>query len=36
MVRRSPIGLFPNILLYEVGTPAAFGFVEWNGRSFIG
>jgi Domain of unknown function (DUF4331) len=24
---------FPNILPYEVGTPAAFGFVEWNGRS---
>jgi Domain of unknown function (DUF4331) len=23
----------PNILPYEVGTPAAFGFVEWNGRS---
>ena len=25
--------LFPNILPYEVGTPAAFGFVGWNGRS---
>jgi len=25
--------LFPNILPYEVGTPAVFGFVEWNGRS---
>jgi hypothetical protein len=25
--------LFPNILPYEVGTPAAFGFAEWNGRS---
>ena len=25
--------LFPNMLPYEVGTPAAFGFVEWNGRS---
>ena len=25
--------LFPNILPYEVGTQAAFGFVEWNGRS---
>ena len=25
----------PNILPYEVGTPAAFGFAEWNGRSFI-
>jgi hypothetical protein len=24
---------FPNILPYEVGTPAVFGFVEWNGRS---
>lgn len=24
---------FPNILPYEVGTTAAFGFVEWNGRS---
>jgi hypothetical protein len=23
----------PNILPYEVGTAAAFGFVEWNGRS---
>jgi hypothetical protein len=23
----------PNILPYEVGTPASFGFVEWNGRS---
>jgi Domain of unknown function (DUF4331) len=23
----------PNILPYEVGTPAAFGFAEWNGRS---
>jgi hypothetical protein len=27
--------LFPNMLPYEVGTPAAFGFVEWNGRSLI-
>ena len=26
---------FPNVLPYEVGTPAAFGFVEWNGRSLI-
>lgn len=26
---------FPNILPYEVGTPAAFGFIEWNGRSLI-
>ena len=26
---------FPNILPYEVGTPAVFGFVEWNGRSLI-
>jgi len=25
----------PNILLYEVGTPAVFGFAEWNGRSLI-
>lgn len=25
--------LFPNMLPYEVGTSAAFGFVEWNGRS---
>ncbi|WP_197077523.1 hypothetical protein [Hyphomicrobium sp. 99] len=24
---------FPNILPYTVGTPAAFGFAEWNGRS---
>jgi hypothetical protein len=24
---------FPNILPYEVGTPASFGFAEWNGRS---
>jgi Domain of unknown function (DUF4331) len=24
---------FPNILAYEVGTPAVFGFAEWNGRS---
>ncbi len=24
---------FPNMLPYEVGTPAAFGFAEWNGRS---
>ncbi|HVM91576.1 MAG TPA: DUF4331 family protein [Terriglobales bacterium] len=27
--------LFPNILPYEVGTPAAFGFAGWNGRSLI-
>jgi len=26
---------FPNVLPYEVGTAAAFGFVEWNGRSLI-
>lgn len=26
---------FPNILPYEVGTPAAYGFAEWNGRSLI-
>jgi len=25
--------LFPNMLPYEVGTPAALGFAEWNGRS---
>jgi hypothetical protein len=25
--------LFPNILPYEVGTSAVFGFAEWNGRS---
>ena len=25
--------LFPNLLPYEVGTPAIFGFAEWNGRS---
>jgi hypothetical protein len=25
--------LFPNILPYEVGTPAVFGFAVWNGRS---
>ena len=25
--------LFPNILPYEVGTPAVLGFSEWNGRS---
>lgn len=24
---------FPNILPYEVGTPAMFGFATWNGRS---
>jgi Domain of unknown function (DUF4331) len=24
---------FPNVLPYTVGTPAAFGFAEWNGRS---
>jgi hypothetical protein len=24
---------FPNILPYEVGTAAVFGFAEWNGRS---
>jgi hypothetical protein len=23
----------PNLLPYEVGTPASFGFLEWNGRS---
>jgi hypothetical protein len=23
----------PNILPYVVGTPAVFGFAEWNGRS---
>ncbi len=25
--------LCPNMLPYEVGTPAVFGFAEWNGRS---
>ena len=25
--------LFPNMLPYRVGSTAAFGFVEWNGRS---
>ena len=25
--------LFPNILPYVVGTPAVFGFAEWNGRT---
>jgi hypothetical protein len=25
--------LFPNILPYIIGTPAVFGFAEWNGRS---
>ena len=25
--------IFPNMLPYEVGTPAVFGFVKWNGRS---
>jgi len=24
---------FPNILPYEIGTPATFGFADWNGRS---
>ncbi len=24
---------FPNVLPYEIGTPAAFGFAGWNGRS---
>jgi hypothetical protein len=24
---------FPNILPYQVGTPAVFGFAKWNGRS---
>jgi len=27
--------LFPNLLPYEVGTQAAFGFAGWNGRSHI-
>jgi Domain of unknown function (DUF4331) len=26
---------FPDILPYEVGTPAVFGFAEWNGRALI-
>ena len=25
--------IFPNLLPYTVGTPAVFGFAEWNGRS---
>jgi hypothetical protein len=25
--------LFPNMLPYEVGTPASLGFIEWNGRT---
>jgi len=25
--------IFPNMLPYEVGTPAVFGMAEWNGRS---
>jgi hypothetical protein len=25
--------LFPNMLPYTIGTPAVFGFAEWNGRS---
>ncbi|MFJ6728452.1 DUF4331 family protein [Streptomyces sp. NPDC091281] len=25
--------LFPNVLPYTVGTPAVYGFAEWNGRS---
>ncbi|GAA0424414.1 hypothetical protein Acor_45250 [Acrocarpospora corrugata] len=25
--------IFPNILPYTVGTPAVYGFAEWNGRS---
>ncbi len=24
---------FPNILPYEIGTPASFGFAKWNGRT---
>ncbi len=27
--------LFPNMLPYQVGTQASFGFTEWNGRSLI-
>ncbi len=27
--------LFPNMLPYEVGTPASLGFTGWNGRSLI-
>lgn len=27
--------MFPNVLPYEVGTPAVFGFAGWNGRSLI-
>jgi hypothetical protein len=25
----------PNLLPYEVGTPASFGFLQWNGRTMI-
>ena len=25
--------IFPNMLPYIVGTPAVFGFADWNGRS---
>jgi hypothetical protein len=25
----------PNVLPYEIGTPAVFGFAGWNGRSLI-
>lgn len=25
--------IFPNVLPYEIGTPAVFGFAGWNGRS---
>jgi hypothetical protein len=25
--------IFPNVLPYEIGTPAIFGFADWNGRS---
>ena len=25
--------IFPNVLPYAIGTPAVFGFGDWNGRS---
>ncbi|WP_435829316.1 DUF4331 family protein [Nocardia fusca] len=27
--------LLPNVLPYRIGSPAAFGFLDWNGRSLI-
>lgn len=31
--RRVAAKLFPNLLPYTVGSPAVYGFAEWNGRS---